>query len=150
MSVGRLLSLQQLTSLRLFSLTLQQQQQQQCQSHVRSTGFQSGLVRMFATGNSKNTVAWKICCFPCQDSGMMLAAGVEGTQPQEGSWMPGWLKSRLPGDCQQAACSLLHATPIMCSPILSELSAETLGGTKEPATDELDLDSKLLDLSGLA
>ncbi len=35
-------------------------------------------------------------------------------------------------------------------PILSELSAETLGGTKEPAADELDLDSKLLDLSGLA
>ncbi len=61
MSVGILRSLQQLTSLRLVSLTLQQQlqQQQQCQSHVRKTGFQFGLVRMFATGISKETVAWK-------------------------------------------------------------------------------------------
>ncbi len=38
----------------------------------------------------------------------------------------------------------------MCLQSLTELSAETLGGTKEPATDELDLDSKLLDHSGLA
>lgn len=38
----------------------------------------------------------------------------------------------------------------MCLPSLTELSAETLGGTKQPATDELDLDSKLLDRCGLA
>ena len=37
-----------------------------------------------------------LCCF---DSVMRLTAGVEGAQQQEGSWMPGWLKSRLPGDC---------------------------------------------------
>ncbi len=62
MSFGRLRSLQQLTSLRLVSFTLQQQlqQQQQCQSHVMKTAFQSGLVRMFATGISKQTIAWKI------------------------------------------------------------------------------------------
>ncbi len=44
----------------------------------------------------------------------------------------------------------LHATSIMCLQTLTELSAETLGGTKGPATDELDLDSKLLDHSELA
>ncbi len=38
----------------------------------------------------------------------------------------------------------------MCFQTLTELSAETLGGTKGPATDELDLDSKLLDHSGLS
>ncbi len=39
---------------------------------------------------------------------MTLTAGDEGTQQQEGSWMPGWLKSRLPGDCQQPTCYLHH------------------------------------------
>ena len=38
----------------------------------------------------------------------------------------------------------------MCLQSLTELSAETLGGTKGPATDELDLDSKLLVHPGLA
>ena len=112
MSVGRLLSLQQLTSLRLVSLSLQQQlqqqQQQQCHLHVRKTGFQSDLVRMFATGISKKTVAKRkkgksrtlLHCFLCWVNDIMLIAGVEGPQQQEGSWMPGWLKSRLPGDYQ--------------------------------------------------
>ena len=58
MSVGRLRSLQQLTSLRLVSLTLQPQLQQHCQSHVRRTGFQSGFLRMFATGISKIHSRW--------------------------------------------------------------------------------------------
>ena len=46
--------------------------------------------------------------------------------------------------------SKLHATSIMCLQLLTELSAETLGGSKGPATDELDLDSKLLSHPGLA
>lgn len=47
-----------------------------------------------------------------QDNDITLTAGVEGTQQQEGSWMPSWLKSRLPGDCQQAACYLHHVPTI--------------------------------------
>lgn len=94
-------------------------------------------------GKKGNQELFFVACFWHSD--VMRIAGVEGTQQQEGSWMPVWLKSRLPGDCQQSRM----LSPSCACKTLTELPAETLGGTKEPATDELDLDSKLLVHSGL-
>lgn len=78
------MSMRQLTSLRLFPFL---SQQQQLTRHAGRLHCQIEVPRMFAT---------------------------EASQQQEGtSWMPSWLKARLP---------------------------ETLGGAKEPASEELDLD----------